>query len=118
MRIALVALAACGASMAGTVRSADGPLAGVTVIAAPLARSPDGVTLPAGATTTAITGNDGRYHLDLASDRYLVVFFYAELTYHRVVDVRAATTVDQRMDEHGPHQMTCTGADACEPLRK
>jgi hypothetical protein len=114
-RSLLVVLAACGGAarplenattrpsptvaVTGTVRDAQTlePLAGVTIIVTPVTGDshPDAEVKPTG---EAITDEHGMYKLELAPSRYDVTFYYADLTAKRLVDARAATTLDQQID--------------------
>ena len=120
MKSLLLLLAACGASVTGTVRSPSGqPLEGVTVVAVPVANSPDGISPPRAGLESAVTRDDGTFTLHpTESGKWLLVFYYAASTVHRIVEVTGTTVVDQVIDEHGPAEVTCTTATACEPTRR
>ncbi|MCX5742410.1 MAG: carboxypeptidase-like regulatory domain-containing protein [Proteobacteria bacterium] len=94
----------------GTVTAAarGESLVGVTVIA----------TSPSLPTQTAITDEQGAFDLTgLPAARYLVAFYYADVTVERadvIVSAVAATVVDVRLDEHPPTDLDVVDDDAIE----
>jgi protocatechuate 3,4-dioxygenase beta subunit len=105
-------------ALTGTITDpkAHEPLVGVTVVINPTERFANKERDGEDDYATAISDPNGRYTFNaIKPGRYDVRIYYADISVHRVVDVRGpSTTIDQQIDAgqaNDGNMLECTSAD-------